>query len=1269
MDINNQQQTTSFLKGMNTDISDALLQDGQYRYAENVQVLTDTDSNTGELHIIEGTTDLKTFDGYKILAMTSIRDYVIVIAKNSEYVVIFAKKGTDDFSIIYRFSVNDTTTAQEELFGKYKLSLVTRYETPNDIKLYIADGIHSILELNVAKYYENYHADGYGAVGSVDELTGYQSTMLDVPAVEDRDGGTIPAGRLQYAYRFYAKTGTATKLSPVSKPLSLYTSTGGYSQNATTNKAVDITIPYYSKLECVQIFRINYIQNGQSPAITKIYDSEQKTARTLIGQSMPDTYQVYTDFGDSKYSTLSVAEFLSMLQVKIQPKVIESKQDYLFAANIKYEQDDVDELFKNVDESWFTVSKVIKEYAIVPNANGDTRNPLSERVPSLHRKEKYRYGFIIHDRYGRSTSVKWLADVSIDPMQADGWQLVNIDTTNNITTARAVGINIKLNSNVEEDYADIYNKISKIEIVRCLRGVENRRVLFQGIVSKTLQLYSGTSTSNTPEETSLLCPSGIMTMQNIMLDNGSENTYADRKISKSNSKIIQFASPEVVYQQDDVQNILSTYKDDIKLSLQAAYTINKTTQSHNYTYIKIDDGGSNKQNMPFLWRSGVQEDGFLKVYNGTNGGGDNPWAPSTNSWECRMYGSYRKTNNELEEYFNINHAIPVSIHSAFAAATESPTINSVKFPKVPMWSDFAKDGVIRFQDDVTSIGTYTFINWAFPLALDQPTGISSQMAGAFKNNWVTTGWSDYQRRTFSGYISTGGKCALLALDSNILPATTSGTATGGDLSAMIANIEKTPTDYPDKKDSVYYSFGNIFSPDQLSSGRNVFDGDTWVELFTYNAAHAWYDPTYRGGMIKMASVYEIPLESDIDIRAQYGYLFDSDTNNGFYIQDEACVIPDGYSQDKDAYWYNTAYNAQPTLIPYTPSTTEDYQSSLFDTRVHFSNVKTNGEAIDSWLQFQSANFLDVDSRYGAITDLRLFKNTLMFWQQHATGMLSVNERSIVQDNTDVNIILGSGGVLDRYDYITTVYGMKEDQYAETQSNGALYWWDHYAKEMLQYSQQGGLIQLAAAKGLKNFINQKEQEENPLLFYDDKYKQVVFNVLNEKLSLAFNESSQAFTSAYTFDPHFSITAERKVILGANTEEDGKLYNWNSAENNEVTLFDTPAYPKLQYVVNPNAQFVKTFDIMTFGGRFYGGDENLSKLKFTFNTPLKQHAETDGTQVTNREYDFRLAIPRDGENVLYGNRLRGKTMQCEFESTSNSIDFSLQYITTKYRISWS
>jgi hypothetical protein len=55
MDINNNQQINTFTKGMNTDVSDMLMDNSQYRSARNVRLVTNTDENSGELRVTDGT--------------------------------------------------------------------------------------------------------------------------------------------------------------------------------------------------------------------------------------------------------------------------------------------------------------------------------------------------------------------------------------------------------------------------------------------------------------------------------------------------------------------------------------------------------------------------------------------------------------------------------------------------------------------------------------------------------------------------------------------------------------------------------------------------------------------------------------------------------------------------------------------------------------------------------------------------------------------------------------------------------------------------------------------------------------------------------------------------------------------------------------------------------------------------------------------------------------------------------------------------------------
>jgi hypothetical protein len=265
----------------------------------------------------------------------------------------------------------------------------------------------------------------------------------------------------------------------------------------------------------------------------------------------------------------------------------------------------------------------------------------------------------------------------------------------------------------------------------------------------------------------------------------------------------------------------------------------------------------------------------------------------------------------------------------------------------------------------------------------------------------------------------------------------------------------------------------------------------------------------------MATVYAVPIESDIDLTAQHGHTFSGSGNKAYYIQDKPASF-DGYSQTKEAYMYNTAYNQTPNVMTYSTNVYNEVSNFNWDTRIHNSELKTNGETIDNWLTFKAMNFLDVDSRFGEITYMKLFKDRLLYWQDKAFGIVSSNERTALTDTNNNQIILGNGGILQRFDYISTAYGMKPNQFVTTQSNHNLYFWDGHEKEILAYGES--LAPLTTIKGLRNYINQHEETAHPCMFYDNKNKEMVASVVGNT-SIAYSEQTEAFTSIYTYLPLF------------------------------------------------------------------------------------------------------------------------------------------------------
>lgn len=163
----------------------------------------------------------------------------------------------------------------------------------------------------------------------------------------------------------------------------------------------------------------------------------------------------------------------------------------------------------------------------------------------------------------------------------------------------------------------------------------------------------------------------------------------------------------------------------------------------------------------------------------------------------------------------------------------------------------------------------------------------------------------------------------------------------------------------------------------MTNSNIFYDGDCYCGLFVYNSSHSYYSSVYESAMLP--TVYAVPLYSRIDLKAVYGDLYPKLTSNKkYYFQDTPASI-NGYVQENSAYLYNDAYSQTPITDKHVPIDWSLSNNEKFDTRIIYSNEKTNNELIDSWLTFKSANYIDVDTRYGEITNLRLFKNTLMFW--------------------------------------------------------------------------------------------------------------------------------------------------------------------------------------------------------------------------------------------------------------------------------------------------
>lgn len=1488
MDINNNQQTNTFIKGMDTDTSDMYIGEGSYRYAENLRVVTNKDSNSGELHIIEGTEKVSghtatitvdednetTLSGQQLLGFTSIRDYIIEIVKHYDdddsWSIVRADKQGNRTLVAGPF---DKPIWPNNWDGKTKpLSLVTRWEADDNIKLYIATGKTELLVINIA---ETNQGNDFDAV--------FQSTKTILEplyaSIGTENRAKIPGVILQYAYVVYKRRGQSSTMSSLSNIVTqTVNKTHGYESEQKATKVVNLVLPSNVLNSYVRIYRVAYSKSGQLPQVDIIYDQKCKNINVIdAGQSLQN---------------VSTSEFISTNKLLLIPKEIESKGDYLFSGNVTYIQDDIDKQFSKFDARCFSKGSYYQQNGSNVNiwddamtdqafdtrvlsltdidlkhhqfdsyaADFDSNNWYAENGVNGHglcfdwkyvyttkklfytkqydgetprtygRNEVYRFGVRLFDEKGNASSVKWIADIKMPPAMcgnSNTWNFKNsVDVITNTSDPQyeanpdyiytnSVSIQF-IPRNTSSEY---WAGVSKYEIVQAKRSIEDSYKITQGICGFPLK---------TADE-DCVCMPYFLTTQPFRVRRGFANavggTFSPNGFSPSYSftnytDALIFASPEVSYQPDDIRSLFESYKTGLYQesvsvwSRQAKMVTLQFGENQNNSQLTFNDGRGNSSysqadahilkykeftgsdtlpsgnmlgaltqagtdlriqfgcDQPI--RSGVYEDDFaigeyflssqVMHYAGQDSSAD--WEP---------IGGSRSENGVGKKLTYFTNMYPQVLFQNAVNNTERVNVVNTNILDAQSSDAFVNGEWPTYRSQfVTLKNGKKFFNWTNP-ALISSDIYSYITAGGdqTKESWYNTTMTSYNNdycglkywwvQSMSGDASetnaqvgslalsfptsTGGPCAILQLSSSTdqycLPAGDYQFSYQNETATMpefvVANVCKQTTPYGGYSISAinstqYVSYGHF--ADKTSS-VTVSDGDNFITMFTYCLYHN-FDNAQVNMITTAALQYIVPIESTMDLSKQCSnYLqainheslpVSSNQSKGVWVQAHPSTVAGRLTQTQDMYMYNTAYSILPDVVTYSAEDTVNAASALYDSRIHYSQKKQNNELIDNWSNFKAIDFLDVDSRYGQITGLKLFKDKLVFLQENGAGVLSVNDRIILKDQESANIIVGNGGVLDRYDYFTTMYGMKPEQHTIEASNDALYWWDGHRREIISYVDGYNIALLQRLKNVSNYINSRVDSDTPSIVYDTDNKEVLFNVVKPNSSsngetLVYNEQIQQFTSVYTFSPIYYCNINGEIFLTDNWENGPKLYKYNKqsvagpllfgelvysewdedepAGSNEHEMDDEEEYghefgdelpielmaassprrssrpseeiwsnkalPKLKFVVNKDPIYNKVFDLQTFGGDFYDGD--VTKLTFAYNTPLGQSSTTGGTYpITKRECDYRLAIPRD-DNRSYGGRMRGKTMECELTSSSNDYDFSIQHITTKYRMSWS
>ena len=555
---------------------------------------------------------------------------------------------------------------------------------------------------------------------------------------------------------------------------------------------------------------------------------------------------------------------------------------------------------------------------------------------------------------------------------------------------------------------------------------------------------------------------------------------------------------------------------------------------------------------------------------------------------------------------------------------------------------------------------------------------------------------------------------LLTTDDGIL--TTSGTSTTSiriwDVIKDTAQVVYGGNTYSNRITSTYIPCSAYL---KLGSGFNDITayGDTFISI--YEQMTRIYDPDWTEGLYEEYAsqhLFMVPLESKIN----YSYI---GTKPSYYMDNKYTVPPEmGIEEEylvgiatypttypdslKDLYSYNNVYSIPPFgLHPkYSPKPLLFEADQTNHVMVISSEKKTNGEYIDNWTKFLYSSLIEVDTKYGGVTELKSLDNKLFFWQEKAFGMLAVNDRSLIQDNSGAQLSLGVGGVLERYDYLSNNVGVLE-KYNVTYNENTLFWIYSPLEKVYIYDNQ--IKELSTVSSVNSYLHGKAPFENPICMVDYINHETLFRINDEVLT--FSWMSNSFTGIYTYEPYWFIPEYEGNYLSSPNANKFEVWRHNAEEDSignplnrgNFYSIDNPSY--IHFIVNKDYYITKVFDSMNwFSTSLFNGinqyEDTFSRVRM-----YNDYQNTDWVElrmeddivdptlkknITRRERSFFHQITRDlvkseqkanvyifdpnnlDSSQSYKRRMRDKFLhvELEYENTSGN-KFFFPYVNINYR----
>ena len=1234
------EHTSSFTRGLNKDTAKHLYSPENYYHLENFRLMLGDNNESGALANVEGNlliTNIEEFifDYFKITYHSSIESRtnarVIGYATVLETIYLFCILEEEEASsIIVRVVIDGLEATLSMVWHDRnmpdKLGLSSAYPIRRTIgvpeskyvhSVYFTDFYNPFRKINVMK------TDLLDYQGSGNPMPSYMMDIvpdakLDNPVITKvYSGGSLTAGMVQYAYSLYNINGQETKFSALSNLVHLVAD-NDYMSNSEQYYGSEIGT---NTGKAVSLSITNADSNYSNIRVVSIHYSELYTEPTIsiVAEVKRLDNNIIIDDGVDMLGSYTVDEFTALGGTLFTCKDFEAKDNRLYAANIT--------------EKYYDLDFDARAYRF-PAGNSTTS---------------------IFNSLGNSTTVS-TSPGSFDavPETHDCINPFNVVINPNSTLKYKVGLGNNLIDNS-----------NSLNIGNVLGGT-GKNVSYEFIKKRVIE-------DELSNQTFTVIPSNA-------------DARTTRAPGQANTSYTNYASPyNNVYkshQRDEIYSygLVFVNKKGIPSFVKWIGDIRfPSTKEAPLTYIDYNQSASehplyiNILGIRFTISNLSQE--IREEIQGIH------------VVRCKREGNDRTVLMQgMFSTYKLNSYlfVPEHVHYLTGISPSAQRLGDFISPEVCFNKTTASSGdYLEFIGEYGVVGTDTpslatnhhakhaitaNTSSLSPVLIDE-SRIDTNVPGSLSLSNV-----DYKNYHDAGQTSIKGTSLTILLDSEV-KAKTFQVNVRKNIIPYIGNT------YAARVNREYFSVCYIPVTSINNVGTvtvDVYNGDTYISVFDYLRSARNVDT--HGDMINV--FYLFPVETSINLNLRHDtcahrvydvskyWLMQEEKNKG--LADFPSDYPASFT---DLYLYNSVYSRENDLVKFFPKPLDWVDPKEFVTDTIYSEVKQYGEEIDSWCKFLPNSRNQANSQYGPINKILLHNNQLLFLQDRAVGAWYTNIQELITTNNPGALAVGTGSVLQKYDYLTVTSGTKH-QFSVINTPGSLYYLDEYNGTINKIG--NGISSLSVDKAVASFVKSyiDTRGDNPITdptmgvttAYAKEYGELYFTFRKlegsstKSMTIVYSEVLDTFVSIYTVAPRLYMVTPNYLLTVPDTLD--KIYMNNVG--NYGQWFDTYYPSTITMLVNPAA------------------GKNCLFTKATFNTECSQDEETftsvegwnnyQSSVVTNLVMEdnldrklrtWRLALPRDKdeETVLRDNHL---FLKLSYTNSDNK-KFLVYPVTTHFNMS--